>query len=172
MADPRIVEHHRLISFDLPWHGKSPPPEGAIQGSWRLNTDLYVALIMGFIAAAGLKKPVALGASMSGEICLELAYRHPDSFAGIIACEACDKINQRQTVWAAHPHVNQAQFVPEWIRALSAPRSPANTWNRSHGTMARVARRCSLATSPSTPASGMPGNASGVSIPTGARFLC
>src|ERR1700719_969237 len=115
MADPRIVEHHRLISFDLPWHGKSPPQEGAIQGSWRLNTDLYVALIMGFIAAAGPQKPVALGASMSGEICLELAYRHPDSFAGIIACEACDKINQRQTVWAAHPHVNQAKFVPEWI---------------------------------------------------------
>src|SRR6516164_10717250 len=37
MADPHIVEHHRLISFDLPWHGKSPPPESAIQGSWRLN---------------------------------------------------------------------------------------------------------------------------------------
>src|SRR5439155_676793 len=73
MADPHIVEHQRLISFDLPWHGKSPPPEGAIQGSWRLNTDPYVALIMGFIAAAGLQKPVALGASMSGEICLELA---------------------------------------------------------------------------------------------------
>jgi len=172
MADPRIVEHHRLISFDLPWHGKSPPPEGAIQGSWRLNTDLYVALIMGFIAAAGLKKPVALGASMSGEICLELAYRHPDSFAGIIACEACDKINQRQTVWAAHPHVNQAQFVPEWIRALSAPRSPAEYVEQITGTMPRAAHRCSLATSPSIPASGMPGNASGVSTPTGARFLC
>ena len=56
MADPRIVQHHRLISFDLPWHGKSPPPEGEIQGSWRLNTDLYVALIMSFIAAAGLQK--------------------------------------------------------------------------------------------------------------------
>jgi pimeloyl-ACP methyl ester carboxylesterase len=35
---------------------------------------------MGFAAAAGLDKPVALGASMSGEICLELAYRHPESF--------------------------------------------------------------------------------------------
>jgi pimeloyl-ACP methyl ester carboxylesterase len=138
MADPRIVEHHRLISFDLPWHGKSPPPEGAIHGSWRLNTDLYVALIMGFIAAAGLNKPVALGASMSGEICLELAYRHPEAFTGIVACEACDKINQRQTVWAAHPHVNQAQFVPEWIRALSAPQSPAEyveqiTWHYGQG---------------------------------------
>jgi alpha/beta hydrolase fold len=90
MADPRIVRHHRLVSFDPPWHGKSPPPEGAIQGSWRLNTDLYVALIMGFVGAARLEKPVALGASMSGEICLELAYRHPEAFAGIIPCEACD----------------------------------------------------------------------------------
>ena len=125
MADPRITEGHRLVAFDLPWHGKSPPPEGAIPGSWRLNTDLYVDLIMGFIAAAGLDQPIALGASMSGEICLELAYRHPEAFAGIIACEACEKIDQRQTAWAAHPQVNQALFVPEWIRALSAPQSPA-----------------------------------------------
>jgi pimeloyl-ACP methyl ester carboxylesterase len=138
MADPRITANHRLVSFDLPWHGKSPPPEGAIPGSWRLNTDLYVDLIMGFIAAAKLDRPVALGASMSGEICLELAYRHPDAFTGIIACEACDRINQRQTIWAAHPHVNQAMFVPEWIRALSAPQSPAEyteqiTWHYGQG---------------------------------------
>ncbi|WP_428483370.1 alpha/beta fold hydrolase [Rhodopila sp.] len=125
MADPRITQGHRLVAFDLPWHGKSPPPEGAIPGSWRLNTDLYVDLIMGFVAAAGLERPIALGASMSGEICLELAYRHPDAFGGIIACEACEKIERRQTSWAAHPAVNPSLFVPEWIRALSAPQSPA-----------------------------------------------
>jgi pimeloyl-ACP methyl ester carboxylesterase len=138
MADSRITRNHRLIAFDLPWHGKSPPPEGAIPGSWRLNTDLYVDLIMGFVAAAGLVKPIALGASMSGEICLELAYRHPEAFGGIVACEACEKINQRQTTWAAHPRVNQSLFVPEWIRALSAPQSPAEyqeaiTWHYSQG---------------------------------------
>ena len=138
MADAQIIEHHRLIAFDLPWHGKSPPPEDAIPGSWRLNTGLYVDLIMGFIAAAGLDRPIALGASMSGEICLELAYRHPDSFTGIIACEACEKIHQRQTPWASHPTVNQALFVPEWIRSLSAPQSPAEwqeqiIWQYSQG---------------------------------------
>jgi pimeloyl-ACP methyl ester carboxylesterase len=125
MADPRITDGHRLIAFDLPWHGKSPPPEAAIPGSWRLNTELYVDLIMGFIVAAGLRQPIALGASMSGEICLELAYRHPDLFSGIIACEACEQVTRRQTQWAAHPRVNQSLFVPEWIRGLSAPQSPA-----------------------------------------------
>ena len=125
MADPALTAQYRLVSFDLPFHGKSPPPEGAIPGAWRLDTDLYVALIMGFVAAAGLDKPIALGASMSGEICLELAYRHPEAFHGIVACEACEKIDRRQTHWAAHPQVNQAFFVPEWIRALSAPQSPA-----------------------------------------------
>ncbi len=138
MADERITRGHRLVSFDLPWHGKSPPPEGAVPGSWRLNTDLYVDLIMGFIAAAGLDQPIALGASMSGEICLELAYRHPEAFSGIVACEACEKIERRQTAWAAHPQVNQALFVPEWIRALSAPQSPAEyqeqiTWHYGQG---------------------------------------
>lgn len=125
MSDERITSGHRLVAFDLPFHGKSPPPDGAVPASWRLDTNLYVDLIMGFVAAAGLRDPVALGASMSGEICLELAYRYPEAFTGIIACEACEKINRRHTQWAAHPGINQALFVPEWIRALSAPQSPA-----------------------------------------------
>jgi pimeloyl-ACP methyl ester carboxylesterase len=125
MADPRITTSHRMVAFDLPWHGKSPPPSGAIPGSWRLNTDLYVALIMQFIEAAGLDRPIVLGASMSGEICLELAYRHPDAFAGIIACEASERIERRQTPFSNHPQINAAYFVPEWIRGLIAPQSPA-----------------------------------------------
>ena len=125
MADARISGTHRLTSFDLPWHGKSPPPAGAIPGSWRLDTDLYVDLIMGFIRAAGLQKPIVLGASMSGEICLELAYRHPEDFTAIIACEASERIEGRKVAWASHPAVNQAYFIPEWILGLCAPQSPA-----------------------------------------------
>jgi pimeloyl-ACP methyl ester carboxylesterase len=138
MADPRLTARHRLVAFDLPWHGRSPPPSGAVHGGWRLDTDLYVELIMGFIAAARLDRPIVLGASMSGEICLELAYRHPDAFTGIIACEACERIERRQTPYSAHPQVNQIYFVPEWIRGLIAPQSPAEcaeeiVWHYAQG---------------------------------------
>ncbi|MDE2004933.1 MAG: alpha/beta hydrolase [Rhodospirillales bacterium] len=125
MADPRLASRYRMVAFDLPWHGKSPPPAGAVPGSWRLDTDLYVELIMGFVAAAGLRRPVVLGASMSGEICLELALRHPDAFAGIVACEACERVPGRFTAWPSHPEIHQGFFIPEWIHGLSAPQSPA-----------------------------------------------
>jgi pimeloyl-ACP methyl ester carboxylesterase len=138
MADPRITASHRMVAFDLPWHGKSPPPASAIPGSWRLNTELYVDLIMGFIEAAGLDRPIVLGASMSGEICLELAFRHPDAFTGIVACEASERIERRQTPFSAHPQINAAYFVPEWIRGLIAPQSPAEcaaeiAWHYAQG---------------------------------------
>ena len=138
MADVRIVGTHRLVPFDLPWHGRSPPPAGSLPGTWRMTTDFYVAAIMGFIKAAGLRRPIVLGASMSGEICLELAYRHPEAFRAIIACEATDNIQGRQTPFAFHPQVNQSLFVPEWIHGLMAPQSPAECatevlWHYSQG---------------------------------------
>ena len=80
MADPRITERHRLIAFDMPWHGRSLPPAGGIPGSWSLNTDLYIEIIMGFIAAAGLDRPIVLGASMSGiafEVSMVMVARDP-----------------------------------------------------------------------------------------------
>jgi pimeloyl-ACP methyl ester carboxylesterase len=29
MNDPRITRNHRVIAFDMPWHGKSSPPRQA-----------------------------------------------------------------------------------------------------------------------------------------------
>jgi pimeloyl-ACP methyl ester carboxylesterase len=145
MADRRLTRHWRLTAFDLPWHGKSPPPPGEAPGAWFLDTDRYVRIIMGVIAAAGLRRPVVLGASMSGEICLELALRHPDAFRGIVACEASAHIDGRKVAWADHPQVNQAVFVPEWIEGLMAPHSPASCaadvwWHYSQGGHATFAR--------------------------------
>ena len=125
MADPRLAEAGwSVTTFDMPGHGRSPA--GSEPGAWALDTDLYAELVLGFLHAWGFaEKPVLLGASMSGEIALEMAIRAPERFAGIVACEAADHIPGRRTPFATHPRVNAAVFTPEWVEGLMAPQSPA-----------------------------------------------
>lgn len=124
LADPRLTERCHLVAFDLPWHGKSFPPPGALPGDYSLTTDRYAQTVMAVVAGLGLRQPIVLGASMAGEICLELAYRHPDRLGGVVACEASETVPGRKVSWARHPEVNQSLFVPEWVDGLMAPTSP------------------------------------------------
>ncbi|RNL87450.1 alpha/beta fold hydrolase [Halostreptopolyspora alba] len=124
LANPRLRSDLRMVSFDLPWHGKSPPPPGAVPGSYALDTDTYARTVMALVESLGLRDPIVVGASMAGEICLELAYRHPDRIGGVVACEASDAVPGRQVRWALDPRVNEALFVPEWVDGLMAPQSP------------------------------------------------
>jgi pimeloyl-ACP methyl ester carboxylesterase len=124
LADPVLTARHRVVAFDLPGHGSSERMPGPF-GSWSLTTGLYGDIILAVIDALGLDKPILLGASMAGEVCLEMAYRAPDRLGGVIACEASERVTGRTTDWARHPLVNESLFVPEWVDGLSAPTSPA-----------------------------------------------
>jgi pimeloyl-ACP methyl ester carboxylesterase len=137
-AEPALrAAGYAITAFDLPGHGRSPAP--GQPGAWALTTDLYAELILGFREAWGFtEKPVLLGASMSGEICLEIALRAPTRFARIIACEGADHIAGRRTPFADHPRVKAAIFTPEWVEGLMAPHSPAECaaevwWHYSQG---------------------------------------
>jgi pimeloyl-ACP methyl ester carboxylesterase len=63
MADPEVTAHHRVIAFDLPWHGRSSPPDGWWDEEYLLTTDRYVDTIMAVIDALDLDAPVVLGCS-------------------------------------------------------------------------------------------------------------
>jgi pimeloyl-ACP methyl ester carboxylesterase len=121
LADPGLRESWRMVAFDMPAHGRS---SNVGEGEWRLTTDLYVETVMAAAAALGLDRPVVLGCSMGGQICLELALRHPDRFAAVIACQAADRVPGRQTAWAKHARVNEKLFVPEWVDGLMSPHAP------------------------------------------------
>ncbi|MGI5228174.1 alpha/beta fold hydrolase [Actinoallomurus sp. CA-142502] len=144
MNDDRLRANRHMVAFDLPWHGRSAPPPGAAPGTYALTTDRYAETVVALADALGLHRPVVVGASMAGEICLELALRHPDRFGGVVACEASDKVPGRQVSWARDPRVDQTLFVPEWVDGLMAPQSPAEYraevwWGYSqggHGTFA------------------------------------
>jgi pimeloyl-ACP methyl ester carboxylesterase len=138
MNDAALLRDWRMTAFDLPWHGKSLPPEDGVPGEWSLNTDRYVACIDAAIRGLGLKRPVLMGSSMGGQICLEMAYRFPDTLGGVVACEACDRITGREVPFAKHALYNQALAVPEWIYGLMSPSTPRSRaveiwWEYSQG---------------------------------------
>ena len=138
LNDAGLGAEWRMVAFDLPWHGKSLPPEGAPIGEWDLTTERYVAAIEAVIGALGLRRPVLLGSSMAGQICLEMALRWGERLGGVIACEASERIVGREVPWTRHPHVNESTFVPEWVHGLMAPQSPPERarevwWEYSQG---------------------------------------
>jgi pimeloyl-ACP methyl ester carboxylesterase len=138
LNDAGLGAEWRMVAFDLPWHGKSLPPEGAPIGEWELTTERYVEAIEAVIAALGLRRPVLLGSSMAGQICLEMALRWGERLGGVIACEASERIVGREVPWTRHPHVNESAFVPEWVHGLMAPQSPPERarevwWEYSQG---------------------------------------
>ncbi len=52
MTDAAITEHFRVIAFDLPWHGKSTPPDGWQDEEYRLTTASYTEAIRSLLCRA------------------------------------------------------------------------------------------------------------------------
>lgn len=125
LNDSRLTTQWRMTAFDMPGHGKSFLPPGSDYRTYRLTMARYVETILAFVTHAGLERPVVLGCSMAGAICLELARSHPDKFSGVIACEAADCVPGRLNEWLRHPRIDSAEFAPQWIDGLMAPGTPA-----------------------------------------------
>jgi pimeloyl-ACP methyl ester carboxylesterase len=88
MNDERVTERHRVIAFDMPWHGKSSPPAGWHEEEYQLTSADYTAMILEIIAALELERPILIGCSIGGRIALHLALEHPERFRAIIGLQA------------------------------------------------------------------------------------
>lgn len=125
MNDPDLANSFRMVAFDLPGHGRSGRVHGNSLGEHALTTEDYAGWVISSVEAVGLARPVVVGASMAGHICLELGLRAPDVFGGVIACEAADHVPGRRPPWGSQPGVNDMLFVPTWVDGLASPYSPA-----------------------------------------------
>ena len=61
MNDPEILGRFRVIAFDLPWHGKSSPPEGWHEETYRLTSQDYAQAVLGVADALALERPLVMG---------------------------------------------------------------------------------------------------------------
>ena len=60
MNDARITDSHRVIAFDMPWHGKSSPPPGWHNEEYQLTSAQYTSMVLEVVAALGLDRPILI----------------------------------------------------------------------------------------------------------------
>jgi pimeloyl-ACP methyl ester carboxylesterase len=125
LNDASITQHYRVLVPDMPWHGKSNPPEGFEREEYKLTTASYTELIRAFCAALELRRPVVMGCSIGGRIVLNLAIEHAAEFRALIGLESADYQQPwYDTEWLNRPDVHGGEVCAGLVSGMMAPQSP------------------------------------------------
>lgn len=125
LNDPEILRHHRVIAFDLPWHGRSSPPAGWENSEYRLTADDYISTVLAVMEALQLDRPVLMGCSIGGRIALHMALYHPERFRAIIGLQSGARVKRYfDSAYLHRADVNGAEAVAGIISGLMSPTSP------------------------------------------------
>ncbi|HWT10315.1 MAG TPA: alpha/beta fold hydrolase, partial [Roseomonas sp.] len=130
MNDAAVTSRFRCIAFDMPWHGKSSPPEGWQGEDYRLTTAAYTGMALAVSAALDLDRPVVMGCSIGGRIVLDLAAGHADAIRGVIGLQSSAFVAPYyDTEWLHHPHAHGGEVCSAVVSGLIAPTAPeADRW--------------------------------------------
>jgi len=84
MVQPGLSDSMRVVSYDRPGLGWSPPRDGD------LTLDAAVADVAALLAEPGLfdEPPILVGHSLGGQIARHFAYAHPNAASGLILIDA------------------------------------------------------------------------------------
>jgi pimeloyl-ACP methyl ester carboxylesterase len=115
-----LSDEFRVISVDAPAHAKSLEPEGGEFKSLTRHCEFNEKLI----AKLGLKNPVLIGCSMSGNQVLELGSRKPDGYAAIISSEGADYTPTVSQFLLDMLLIDGQQVLEGWSQSLTGYRPP------------------------------------------------
>jgi pimeloyl-ACP methyl ester carboxylesterase len=124
LNDPEVTSRFRVIAFDLPWHGRSNPPDGWWTTRYRLTTKSYLDVIRAVWQALDLKRPVLMGCSMAGAIVLKAAAEFQDELRGVVGLEASAHSPGRYSEFLHHPAIDGSELCASYTYGLNSPYSP------------------------------------------------
>lgn len=127
MCDPALGENWRLIGFDMPFHGRTLPPEGWDGARYQLDQKTYLDWCGSFIEQAIGEPVVVMGCSMGAGIALALAAERPELIRAVIALEAPLRPRGRRNEFLTHAQVNGGWHSAAYVRGLMSPSSPAES---------------------------------------------
>jgi len=125
LNDPGITDRFRVIAFDMPWHGKSSPPEGWQDEEYQLTTQAYVELVCTVAKALELDRPVVMGCSIGGRIVLELARAHAELFRAVIGLQSSAFVQHYFDItWLHRPNIHGGEMSAAYCYGLVGPEAP------------------------------------------------
>src|SRR5262249_39012815 len=124
LNDREVTGKFRVIAFDLPWHGRSNPPDRWWLSKYRLTTKNYLGMIRAVWQALALDRPVVIGCSMGGAIVLKLAADHQAELRGIIGLESGAYAPGRYNEFLHHPAIHGGELAASYTYGLNSPFSP------------------------------------------------
>ncbi len=124
LCDPEVTSRWRVLAFDMPYHGRSLPPDGWWENEYLLTREAYAGMVMAFTRTMDLRQPVVLGCSMGGALVLELARLYGEEVGAVIGLEAASKIEGRFLDWSVMPDIDGSVMAASWTYGLMAPQSP------------------------------------------------
>ena len=83
LEDHELITQYRFVAFDMPWHGRSDPPDDWAYRDYRLDTETYSQTILAVMGGLALQNPILVGCSMGGAIALYMAAMHGELFKGV-----------------------------------------------------------------------------------------
>jgi pimeloyl-ACP methyl ester carboxylesterase len=124
LNDADVTDRFRVVAFDLPYHGRSTPPDGWWLEKYRLTTASYLEMVRAVWLALGLERPVVLGCSMGGAIVLKIAAEFQDELSGVVGLESSAYAPGRYNEFLHHPAIHGGELCASYTYGLNSPLSP------------------------------------------------
>jgi len=125
LEDPQISDRFRVIAWDLPYHGKSLPPDGVAwwQEPYQLTLAFFLEFIEGFARELALDRPIFMGCSMGGHIAMDLARWKPGLCRAVIGVEAASRTQGGRLDFLDHPRISNDVKAALMV-GITGPTSP------------------------------------------------